>query len=320
MPNNDENKAVLLYIKFLLLWQSLYRLSDTGIHVLLPFFRTFLFVVAKMFRTEKMVNFASKLPRSLYKAKKRLGFQGDDFKWYCTCPKCSSIYDVHNCIQKMPNNKQASKTCGHIEYPQHPQAQFRQHSGTVLMKNVRSAAGTTYLYPRSIFCYRSLITSLQYLLDRPDFIEKCQTWKNMGDSFEEKYHDVYEGKIWKEFQTYNNTPFLSLAYNFCFILNVDWFQPYRHTQYSLGAIYLSVLNLPRSERYLQENTILIGIIPGPHEPKKHMNSFLEPLVKELKFLWNGVAMYNYKKNLYLLKEHYYVLHAIFQQLGKFQDF
>lgn len=36
--------------------------------------------------------------------------------------------------------------------------------------------------------------------------------------------------------------------------------------------------------------ILVGIIPGPHEPKKTMNSYLHPLVSDLKELWKGVIM------------------------------
>ena len=35
---------------------------------------------------------------------------------------------------------------------------------------------------------------------------------------------------------------------------------------------------------------VVGIIPGPHEPKLQMNSFLETLVKELLDLWKGIRM------------------------------
>ena len=34
----------------------------------------------------------------------------------------------------------------------------------------------------------------------------------------------------------------------------------------------------------------MGVIPGPHEPKGNINSYLKPLVKELKELWTGVVM------------------------------
>ena len=38
--------------------------------------------------------------------------------------------------------------------------------------------------------------------------------------------------------------------------------------HAVGAIYLCILNLPQSERYKRENMLLVGIIPGPHEPFK----------------------------------------------------
>ena len=49
-----------------------------------------------------------------------------------------------------------------------------------------------------------------------------------------------------------------------------------------------VNNLPRKIRYKRENIIIVGIIPGPKEPKLTINSFLKPLVDELKEFWTGV--------------------------------
>ena len=36
--------------------------------------------------------------------------------------------------------------------------------------------------------------------------------------------------------------------------------------------------------------ILLGIIPGPHEPKLTVNSILEPFMLELTTLWRGIEM------------------------------
>ena len=49
-----------------------------------------------------------------------------------------------------------------------------------------------------------------------------------------------------------------------------------------------IMNLPRAVHYKQENVIPLGIIPGPHEPVKDINSFLQPLVNELLTLWDGI--------------------------------
>ena len=54
-------------------------------------------------------------------------------------------------------------------------------------------------------------------------------------------------------------------------------------------MYITILNLPRDERYMLENTC---VIPGPREPKKTMNSYLKPLIRDLKHLWDGVHMSN----------------------------
>ena len=47
-----------------------------------------------------------------------------------------------------------------------------------------------------------------------------------------------------------------------------------------------LMNLPRSERYKVESIIIVGIIPGPNEPKLNINTYLSPLVDELLKLWN----------------------------------
>ena len=86
--------------------------------------------------------------------------------------------------------------------------------------------------------------------------------------------DIYDGCIWQECLA---SRFLQSPYCYLMTLNVDWFQPFEHTNYSVGAIYLVVQNLPRHECYKEENVILVGVLPGPH---LHMN--LAPLVDELK--------------------------------------
>lgn len=65
-------------------------------------------------------------------------------------------------------------------------------------------------------------------------------------------------------------------------MNVDWFEPFERGVYSVGAIYLTIQNLPRNERY---KTIMVGIMPGPKEPKLTINSYLTPLVIELNEAW-----------------------------------
>ena len=55
-------------------------------------------------------------------------------------------------------------------------------------------------------------------------------------------------------------------------------------------MYLVGMNLPREERFKQENIIIAGIIPGPREPKVHINPYLRPLASDLYDLWKGVYL------------------------------
>ena len=89
-------------------------------------------------------------------------------------------------------------------------------------------------------------------------------------------------KVWKHFQDFSGLPFLAATFSYALMLNIDWFQPF--------VVYLAFMNLPRHLQYKRKNKILLGIIPGPTEPHHGVNSFLKPLVSELKQLWDGVLM------------------------------
>ena len=83
-------------------------------------------------------------------------------------------------------------------------------------------------------------------------------------------------------------------------LNVDWFEPFEHGVYSVGAIYLTVQNLPRVDCNRFENIIIVGVISGPKEPSKTINSYFTPLILELKEAWsNGFFIEVDGVNLYV---------------------
>ncbi len=126
--------------------------------------------------------------------------------------------------------------------------------------------------------YNGLKSTLQTLLMHPD---SCDLWRTRPvNNF---VSDIYDGQVWKDFLNVAGEPFLQAPFTFGLMINIDWFQPYTHTVSSVGVIYLTIMNLPRTLRYKLENLIIIGIIPGPKEPE---HSFLYPLVNELSDFWS----------------------------------
>ena len=284
---------------FLCLWSSFCTLSDNALEILLSFLRaafdslgTILPVVA---------GFAVLLPRSIHLLRKQLGLDKDRFIKYVVCPKCHTLYVFDDCYELL-RGRRVSKKCSFVQFPNHRQHFRRTKCDEPLLKEVSLRTGETKLYPRKVYCYNSVISNLRHFLQRPGFAQKCELWRgrDIPDGF---LADIFDGRIWKEWQYVDGEPYLALPRNYAFMLNVDWFQPFKHSLYSVGALYMVLMNLPRSERFKPENVFLVGVIPGPHEPKHNINSYLRPLVAELNSLWkDGISTVAHKGhgNLFLL--------------------
>jgi hypothetical protein len=153
------------------------------------------------------------------------------------------------------------------------------------MNSIKKGERKVVFRARKTYCYYGLKTALTHLLNRPTFLTICNSWKErltgnlMGD--------FIDGKVWLE-----ETEKLAKNGN-CdnilgFLLNIDWFQPFKDTSYSVGVIYAVIVNLPRDIRYKDQNVIIVGVIPGPKEPSHDINSYLGPLVSELLELYSGL--------------------------------
>jgi len=148
--------------------------------------------------------------------------------------------------------------------------------------------GRTRYVPLKTFPYQSLKTAIADLVGDSKFLTLCDHWRKRSENVpDDILADIYDGAIWKDFNSEKYSNFLKYPGNLLLSLNTDWFQPFSRTKYSVGVLYLVVLNLPRYQRYKMENIILCGIIPGPKEPKLTMNSFVSPLVKELSDAYRG---------------------------------
>ena len=260
---------------------SRHYIPDTAMNALIKFLYMFFVVLSRI--STSVEGIRNHFPSSLSK----LNIKTDHFTRYVVCPRCSELYLFQDSKDKI-GTESISKKCSHVRFPKHPHQSQRGPCSATLLKQVTTTTGQKFVYPLLSYCYKSLISSFQQLLLVSDFYAECQSWRTRNGN---SLSDIYDGRIWKHFR-YDSTgsKLLESTYTFAFMLNIDWFQPFLYTTYSVGVVYLSVLNLPRHLRFKRQNIILISIIPGPSEPKHDINSYLRPLVKELLDLWEGVPL------------------------------
>ena len=160
------------------------------------------------------------------------------------------------------------------------------------MKSINLPSGKLSYYPFKVYYFKPLITSIQELCNRLNFIEVCNHWRNRNVC-NGIIANVYDGQLWKKFERFTTDTNNCASCSLSLVLNIDWFQPYKHVSYSVGVLYIAVQNLPRNLRFRRENIIICGIIPGPNEPRSQINSYLKPIVDDLRCLSKGVFMNGY---------------------------
>ena len=133
------------------------------------------------------------------------------------CPKCDSLYELKDCIKHNSNGSIESKTCRHVATPDHPHRSRRLACGCVLLKKQRTKK-KTILIPRKLYPYRPVKKSLEILLNRPGFMDKCEKWRSRRNNQQasEYLGDVYDGEIWRIFKSADREfkNFLSTAHSY----------------------------------------------------------------------------------------------------------
>lgn len=211
--------------------------------------------------------------------------ESDTFTKHVLCPKCYSLYDYDEMLKAEQDGSLHVRRCTHIEFPLHPQRNRRLPCNTPLVRPINLSSGSRRLYALHCYVSKSIVDSLQRILLYNGVHLQLESWRNRRIP-EGYYADIYDGKVWKSFVD----GLLKQKRTIALMLNVDWFQPFKHCTDSLGALYLVIVNFPRKKRYRRENIILAGLIPSlDTEPR--LNTFLSPLISELQQLWKGVRLY-----------------------------
>lgn len=284
---NETTQSNLLrwLLLFLLRLQAKHYLPDAAMNSLLKFLCVFFLILGRY--SDFIANMASNFPSSVFLLRKYFALT-EEFKRLVVCRKCYSVYTFDSC-KESHGTIAVSKRCQH-----HPHPNSRLFCDAVLLKSVNLVNGRKRLYPFKVYCYAGFQNMLQKLLLRPGFVEACEEWRSL-ERRDGNISDIYDANIWKEFQYINGQPMLAHSYVYAVMLNIDWFQPFKHTQASVGAIYLTIMNLPYGQRFKRQNVILLGIIPGPSEPPRDINQYLRPLVKELLQFLTGITMEIHQK-------------------------
>ena len=281
---NLYNKLRQILIVGLLMLQKITGISDTAITSVMHFIVCFIGVLGKALSFDVSA-FLKIIPKTLHTCRKLVNLDRDDFHKYVVCPKCKSIYPYEFCIN--PN----ARKCTYVKWPQHNIRRFRQPCNTQLYQ------GNSNI-PKHMYCLKPASEYLQTFVRHSDFVSRCNRWRkrNIDSTL---LADIYDGRLWKE----EADGYLENDHNLYGLINIDWFQPFKHTTEPVGAIYLVLANLPRELRFKEDNVMLLGLLPGPDEPSLNVNTFIGPLIDDFIRLETGIRMADSSRfgNIYRLR-------------------
>ena len=109
------------------------------------------------------------------------------------------------------------------------------------------------------------------------FVVRCNQWKDRNES--DKLRDWFDGtQFLEEYKEWVSNEEYDLS--ICLLINIDWWQTYKRTVYSLGGMYAAVLNLPRDVRQKMDNIFTLG-----NDFNYFQLSIIFTLFTIIQFLW-----------------------------------
>ncbi|EUC63646.1 transposase family Tnp2 protein [Rhizoctonia solani AG-3 Rhs1AP] len=242
---------------------------------------------------------------------RRLGLDSNDIiKTYILCQLCGRSYSP-DYIDEAEDSACQNNNCDGVLFDIH-----------------KLASGKRKREPRLTYPCASVIAWLERLLSRPGMAALSHSWHTAIDQaaqlapplsaeawwnsidMDTPLGNITEGHGWRSRAAGENREvdeetgnvedrspvdpparFSNLPFGLSFSLNSDWFQPTKEGNYSVGACYLVLDNLPRHLRFLRENICLVLVTPGPKEPNDYaLDQMLMPLIEELLQLNQGVEI------------------------------
>lgn len=158
------------------------------------------------------------------------------------CPNkhCQHVYGLEDAMR--------IKNCDRQIWPEHVQVARRVKCNTELLRRVRvnGTSPAKYVFvPNQTFGCTKLCEEIKGILSDDETLEHVLNGPSRR-SPDGVFADIYDGSWWNSSEW---ASYLSTNTNLALQMNLDWFNPFRRVQYSAGALYLAILNLPLSMRY-----------------------------------------------------------------------
>ena len=274
-PTTTPLNAGQLLVRVLYVWQIMYGVSATAMRALLTIVKVFLVIGgSKVFDLFQVPASGDVLAKHLQDT------DTDMIEQLVACVKCMHLYSVSECYHERTGHRGAkirtARTCWQ------PDRYDNSLCAGALVKQV----STRRVVPITQVPYAHIALQLQRMFARKGFFDQCQEWRSRQIP-QNILADIYDGAVWQEWQYF----FDESNWNLGLMMNLDWLQPYKNSQYSLGVVYLIILNLPRRVRYLRRNVIIVCTIPHSVDHVTTVPKILSPMVDQLIPLFDeGKAM------------------------------
>jgi len=132
---------------------------------------------------------------------------------------------------------------------------------------------------RKVASYFSLIERLKIQFQNEERI-KLMLYRSTYQATSGIYKDIFDGTLYQQHLSNN---FFSNFRDIALTGSIDGYQIFRQKRDDCWVIMFINCNLPPQIRVKKQNLLIGAIIPGPKTPK-NMNSFLVPIIDELKKL------------------------------------
>ena len=218
---NRVNELIHWLCCFIMYWQVVTHVSDAAVEWLLAFLGRFLQTLSFGLDSEFFSNLMLLFPTTIYMLHRISNLKRDEFEKFVVCSKCAKLYHLDECLKRKYGTI-LSKKCSNILFPQGK----AKHCGSKLVNKVILKNGATKFYPLKVYCWKSIISQLESILQRTGIPELCEQWRTRQVE-ESVLRDVYDGEVWKNFKWKDGSHFFNLEHRYGLMLNVDWFQPFK---------------------------------------------------------------------------------------------